>query len=169
MRWKRLLGGQARGGGLHGEFVTLRAEADDAAHGDVREIRVMAEFLAREGVRQVQFDERQLHAEQRVAQRDAGVGEAAGVEDGEADAIGLGRLNAIDELVLRVALEGDELVAELVGGDLGALFDGGQRVRAVDFGLALPSRFRFGPLSNKSRAIRLSERPSPFVKAANLP
>ena len=82
----------------------------------------------------------QLHAEQRVAQRDAGVGEAAGIDDGESDAIGLGRLDAIDEFVFGVALEGHQLMAELVGGDLGAFFDGGQRVRPVDFGLALPEQ-----------------------------
>ena len=58
----------------------------------------------------------------------------------KADAIGLGRLDAIDELVLGIALKGDQLVAQLVGGDLGALFDGGQRVRSVNFGLALPQQ-----------------------------
>ena len=71
--------------------------------------------------------------------------------------------------MLGIALKGDQLVAQLVGRGLGALFDGGQRVRAVDLGFTLPSRFRFGPLSNKSRAIRLSERRPPVVKAANLP
>ena len=84
----------ARGRGLDGKLVAQRAEADDAADGDVREIRVMAEFLARARIGKMQFDERQLHAEQRIAQGDAGVREAAGVDDGEADAVALRRLNA---------------------------------------------------------------------------
>ena len=41
----------------------------------------MAERLARRGVRQVDLDERPLDAEQRVAQRDARVGQPAGVDD----------------------------------------------------------------------------------------
>ena len=69
-----------------------------------------------------------------------------GIEDGEADAVGLGRLHAIDELVFGVALKGDQLVAELVGGDLRALFDGGQRVRSVNFGLALPQQVQVRPV-----------------------
>ena len=75
--------------------------------------------------------------EERVAQCDAGMREAAGIQDGEADAVGLGRLHAIDELVFGVALEGDQLVPELVGRDLGALLDGGERVGAINVGFAL--------------------------------
>ncbi len=45
--------------------------------------------------------------------RDAGVGEAARIDDGEGDAIGLGGLDAVDELVLGVALEGHQLMAQL--------------------------------------------------------
>ncbi len=66
------------------------------------------------------------------------MGEAARVQDGEADAIGLGRLDAIDELMLGIALKRDQFVPQLVGRDLGALFDGGQRVRSVNLGFTLP-------------------------------
>src|SRR4051812_23919715 len=143
-RWKAraLTGGDPRGRSLHRQLVTQRPQADDAAHGDVREIRVVSEFLPREGVRQVQFDERQLHSEQRVAQRYAGVGEAPGVEDCEADAVGLGGLHAIDELVLGVALERDHFMAETGGGVPGALFDGGQGVGTVNFRFALPQQIQ---------------------------
>ena len=122
---------------MNRELIPLRAEADDAAHGDIREVRVVAEFLASEGVRQVQFDEGQLHAEQGVTQRDAGVSEAARVEDAEADAIRFGRLDAIDELMLGVALKRHELVPQVGRGGFRAFFDGGERVRAVHLGFAL--------------------------------
>ena len=46
-------------------------------------------------------------------------------------------LHAVDQLVFGVALEGDQLVAELRGGVLGAFFDRCERVRAVDLGFAL--------------------------------
>src|SRR5688500_11541787 len=55
--------GQPGGGGLDRELVPEGAQADDAADRDVREIRVMPELLARKRIREVQFDERQLHAE----------------------------------------------------------------------------------------------------------
>ena len=122
---------------MHGELIPLCTEADDAADRDVRKVRVMPEFFARESVRQMQLDERQLHPKQRVAQGDAGVREATRVEDAEADAVGLGRLHPIDELVFGIALKGDQLMPELGGGVLGALFDGGQRVRSVNLGFAL--------------------------------
>src|SRR4051812_9813484 len=97
----------------------------------------MAEFLPRERVGEMQLDEWQLHAEQGVAQRDAGVGEAAWIDDGKADAVGLCRLHPVDELVFSIALECDEFMAEARGRVLGPLFYGGQGVRSVHLGLAL--------------------------------
>ncbi len=97
----------------------------------------MAEFFAREGIREMQFDERQFHCQQCVAQRHAGVRQAAGVDDRETDAIGLGGLNPVDELVLGIALEGDQLVPKAGSGVLRALFYLGQGVRAKYHGFAL--------------------------------
>src|SRR4029079_7323596 len=113
------------------------AEADDAAHGDVREERVMPEFLACERVRQVELDEGQLHAQQCVPKRHAGVVEPAGIEDRETDAIGLRGLYAVDELVFGVALEGDQLVSKPGRGIPRPLFYTGGGVRAVNLRFAL--------------------------------
>src|SRR6185503_20446439 len=131
---------------LDRELVPQCTQADDAAHGDVREIGVVTKFFACEGVREMQLDERQFHAEQRVAQRHAGVREAARVDDGEADAVGLGRLHPIDQFVFGIALEGDQLMAEPGGGVPGAFFYGGQRVGPVNFGLALPQQVQVRPV-----------------------
>src|SRR5262245_54157080 len=49
--------GDACGRSLNRQLVSNSPEPDDAAHGDVREIRVVAEFLPRESVGEVQFDE----------------------------------------------------------------------------------------------------------------
>src|SRR5688572_20405989 len=98
----------------------------------------MAELLPRERVREMQLDEGQFHAQQGVAQRDAGVRESAGIDDGERNAVRLRGLHAVDELVLRVALEGHELVAELRGRVFRAFFDRGEGVRAVNVRLSLP-------------------------------
>jgi hypothetical protein len=84
-----------------------------------------------------ELDERQLHAQDRVAQGDTGVGEAARVDDGERDAVGLGRLHAVDQLVFGVALEGNQLVPPFGRGVLGAFFDRRQGVRAINLGFPL--------------------------------
>src|SRR5688572_2246664 len=131
----RLFAGETLRRGLDRKLVPERAEADDAAHSDIREIRVVAKLLASEGVREMQFDEGQLHAQEGIAQGDAGVRETARIQDGEADAIGARGLHAVDELVFGVALEGDQFVAKLLGRVLGALLDGREGVRAIDLGL----------------------------------
>ena len=98
----------------------------------------MTEFFAREGIREMHFDEGQFHAQQGIAQRHAGMREAARIDDGEADAVAARRLHTGDELVFGIALEGDHLVAELRRGVLGTFFDRGQGVRTINLGLALP-------------------------------
>ncbi len=86
------------------------------------------------GVRvgQVHFNERHTGAQQRVAQRDAGVREGARVDDHERHAVGAGPMDAIDELVFGVTLERDQLVPELAGDRRRALRNGLERVGAVD-------------------------------------
>src|SRR4051812_23674789 len=93
--------------------------------------------FSRARVGEMQLDERQLHAEQGVTQRDAGVGEAARIDDGKADAVGLRRVHPVDELVFGIALECDEFVTEARGCLLGPLFYGGQGVGSVHLGLPL--------------------------------
>ena len=58
------------------------------------------------------FDEGNGDAAQRIAQRDAGVGERAGVQDHERGA-GLGRpLHDVDQFVLGIALPRHELMPQ---------------------------------------------------------
>ena len=77
----------------------------------------MPEGLARVHVGQVHLDERDLHREQRVAQRDAGVRETRGIEDDEGDVARRRLVDPADQLGLGVALEGGEPVPGL-GGEL---------------------------------------------------
>src|SRR5690348_8230239 len=63
-----------------GQLVADGTAAADAARGDVREIGMAAEVLAPERVADVHLDEGQRHRQEGVAQGDAGVGIAAGIE-----------------------------------------------------------------------------------------
>jgi hypothetical protein len=82
--------GEARAGRFQRELVTDRAKSDDAAGCDIGQIRAMPELLASEYVAQVNFDERYGNGEKGVAQRDAGVGKRAGIDDYEGDPVALG-------------------------------------------------------------------------------
>ena len=69
---------------------------------------MLPKSLAREHVAQVNFDERQRDREKGIAQGDAGVRIARGIDDGDRDAVVFGRLNLADQLMLGIALEGDQ-------------------------------------------------------------
>src|SRR5688572_31767781 len=79
--------GQTLQRGLEREAVAGRAEAGDHAHGEVAEVTGAAEGLARVGVGQVDFDERQADRGQGIAQRYRGVGEPGGVHQEEVGAV----------------------------------------------------------------------------------
>ena len=68
----------------------------------------MAERLAGVHVGQVHFDERDADPRQGVAQRDAGVGEAARIDDDERKSLRLRRMDPLDQRTFVVALEGFE-------------------------------------------------------------
>ncbi len=95
---------------------------------------MVAEGLARVHVAQVHLGERNLHREQGVAQGDARVREAGGVEDDEGHVPGRGLVDELDQLRLRVALVGGEVVAGL-GGQLAHPF-----VDLVERDLAVQAR-----------------------------
>ena len=126
---------EAADGRLNGQLVPVGAQSGDQAGRDVCEVRVMAEWLAALQVRQVDLDERDLHCEQRVAQSDAGMREGAGIDYDVGNALACRGMDALDELVLGVALERDQLMSGRAGDLGGALLDRGQGVRALKTGL----------------------------------
>src|SRR5271166_2418816 len=71
----------------------------------------MPERLACEQIAEMHFDERYGHAQECVAQGNAGMGERAGIDDDEGGTAVLGRMYLGDELVLCVALRALELMA----------------------------------------------------------
>ena len=95
------------------------------------------ERLARRRVREVDLDERPLDAEQRVAQRDARVGQPAGVDDRDVE---VALVQPVDQRALVVRLEEVDVEPELGGarGDRGV--DLVERLVPVDLGLARAER-----------------------------
>ena len=95
---------QVRGDRAQREAVACGAEPDDRAERDIAEVTVPAKRFAGVNVRQVNLDERQPDAGQRVAQRNARVREGAGVDQDRRRAVAARGVHALDQRVLRVAL-----------------------------------------------------------------
>ena len=108
-----------------------------------------AECLPRVHVGKMHFDEGQRNAEDGIAQRDAGVGEGAGVQDQELDALRLRLLHGIDQLMLGIALAGGELVAQVPRQRGAARNDGVQGVRAVESRFAGAQQVQVGPVQKQ--------------------
>src|SRR5580704_2124419 len=97
-------------GSAHRQLVAESAEAGDHADCDVREIGVPPERLTRVSVREVHFDEWQPYGRDSVPQRHACMREGGGIENEKAEPLRRCPLDALDELVLRIALERAQLV-----------------------------------------------------------
>ena len=95
---------------LEREVIAAGALPDDRLERDVVQEVDLAERLAGRRVGQVDLDERPLDREQRIAQRDARVGEPAGVDDRDVE---VARVQTVDQGALVVRLEEVDVEAEL--------------------------------------------------------
>ena len=109
---------------------------------------MMAERLAGVDVREMDLDYRQFRDQQRIAQRDRGVGEAGGVDD---DAVGVvARLvDPLDELALVVALAELDRDVELGRALLARDLDVAERLATVDLRLAHAEHVEVGPVQHE--------------------
>jgi hypothetical protein len=101
--------------GLEGEIVGAGAKAADASEREVGEERAATKVLPRLGFAQVHFDEGKAGGEEGVAQGNARVSEAPGVEDARGGfgwAVGV---EEIDDFSLVIALHGEQPVTALTG------------------------------------------------------
>src|SRR5215469_8121014 len=94
------------------------------------------ESLACVSVGQVNLDEGQADAEKRVAERNARMRERTRVHDEEGNPFGAGPVDALEELMLGIALEGEQLVPGLVRDRGGTLLYRPEGVGAIDRRLA---------------------------------
>src|SRR6516164_2342289 len=147
--------GEPRRGGAHCRFVAERAEAADHTDRDVREIRLPPKRLAGVRVRQMHLDERQPRGQNRVAQRNARVSEGRGVDDEEGHPLRASLVDALNELVLRVALEADQIVPRLACHGRCAFLDGLQALRSIYGRLPAPEQIEVRPFNNSTRAMTL--------------
>ena len=109
--------------------------ADDRLERDVVQEVDVPERLARRGIGEMDLHERPLDREQRIAQGDARVGQATGVDDRDVE---VARVQSIDEGALVVRLEEVDGQAQLPGPCRDPGMDLVERLVAVDLGLAGP-------------------------------
>ena len=97
---------------LEREVVAASTLADDRFERDVMEEVDLPERLALARVGQVDLDERALHGKESVAQRDAGVSQPAGIDDGDVE---VALVQAIDQRAFVVRLVEVDLEIQLGG------------------------------------------------------
>ncbi len=90
------------------------------------------------------FDKRYRNPEQRIAQGNAGMGQGAGVDDDEVDVFVAGGMNAVDQLIFRVALQKLNMMAGILGYLQQARIDVYQSLFAVDFRLPGAKQIEIG-------------------------
>ncbi len=99
---------------------------------------MLADWLTRLDVGEMDLDERDAGGLESIAQSDAGVGLGRGIDEDEIRGIPIGLVDAVDQFMLGVALEKTDLMASGLG-LLGELFlDIPQGQAAIHFGFADP-------------------------------
>src|SRR3569832_449119 len=90
------------------------------------------------------LDERNLHREQRIAQRYAGMGVAGGIDDDEGAALVRGGVDALDQGMLGIALKSNQLMARGGGGFFQSASDAIERGKTVMAGFAAAQQCEIG-------------------------
>ena len=130
------------------EDIALRAKtADDALHGG-RDHRLVAEFLAGMHVGKVQLDHRDLDGADGIMKRDGRVGIGTGV-DGDAGSGVAGFVNPVDQIAFVVRLAEIDGKTQLLAFSLAQHFDIGERLAAIDTGLALAEGVKIGAVEHE--------------------
>src|SRR6202022_4933779 len=95
------------------EPVAVDAEAAKRSEGGLGGEGMMSETLAGVNIADVHFDGWNFHRDQRVMQRDRGVGIAAGIDDDAHSPLRMRLVDEIDQLAFAVGLPAIGLEAEL--------------------------------------------------------
>ena len=143
---------------LEGEVIAARSLPDDRLQRDVREEVHLPERLAGRRIREVDLDERSLDGQQRVPERDGGVGQPAGIDD---DDVEVALVEPVDEGAFVIGLEERDLQPQLggPGGDPG--MDLVERGAAVDLRLARPEEVEVRALEDEDPGHRADPPPAP--------
>ena len=109
----------------------------------------MAKCFALVNIRNMYFYKRYDHPGQRVAQGDAGMGQATRVDDDGVHAIGTGGMDAVDQRSFVVALKARQCRTSRLRLRLGRLFDIGQGAGAVDLRLPGAQQIQVGAVQEE--------------------
>jgi len=124
--------GQVLYGGLQRQFITNSPQASNAAGGNVGKVRVMAERLTAMYVGEMDFNEGYANGEQGIPQCHAGVGEGGRIEQDEIHAFVACFMDTLNQLVFRIALQLQEMMAGIAAVLVEPGIDVRQRICSVD-------------------------------------
>src|SRR5579885_1381813 len=115
----------------------------------------MPELLARVDIGEMYLDHGEGHGLDGIVQRHAGMGVAAGVDDGARDRVDM-LVQAVDQRALVIGLERQHGQAELAGAPLQARVNGLQRHRPVDARLTPSQQVQVGAAHDENALARLA-------------
>lgn len=130
--------------GFEREQIRLRAESRNDADGQIRKVRMFAEWLAGVDITHVYFNEWNLHRRQCITNHHAGVRERAWIDQNKVGVFAQTILDASTQKVLGIALHVRECEAKLSGVVFQCGVDLPERGGAVDVGLALAKQIEVG-------------------------
>lgn len=120
---------------LNSNLIPIHPQPNNNPRRLITEIRMMSPRLSSMNIAHMQLNERDTHAQQRIADSNGGMRVRAGVDDDPVDMTARG-LDAVHNGAFVVGLEGVEGAA-VIRGDIGAVgLDVGEGCAAVDVGFA---------------------------------
>src|SRR5216684_3565715 len=146
-----LLLAQERRQPFDGKRVALRAEAADHGTGGFRDIGIVPETFTGVNVADMNLDGRQLHAENRIQDRDRGA-VARGVDHDARRLVFPCLLNPVDEFALAVGLAEFDRIAVPLRGLCAKLLDVGKRRAPIYLGLTRAEQVQVRPVDDVDRA-----------------
>ena len=125
------------------------SQADDRPERDIGEVRMPAKRFAGVHVRDMHLHERQRDPGQGIAQGHAGVGQAPRIDDDPGEPFGSGRLYAVDQFTLVIALEGLDRRTACTGGSREPGNHIGERFAPINGGLAGTEKIEVGSVEHQ--------------------
>ena len=140
------------------QFVTVRAQTRDHPDREVGQIRVMTEGFACVDIGEVNFDERNGHRRQRIADRHAGVGVSRRIDHDEIHMIATGLVDPVDQRTLVIVLKGLNKRTDRVPATGQRPVDIVERGVSVMLGFAAPQQVQVGAVHNQNMRMQTGSR-----------
>ncbi len=142
------------------QLIAGYAETTDLAYRHRADIRMMTKGFAGMHIREMDLHGRNGDRRQGISQRDAGMGQTAGIDENPGNTSVASGVNPIDQLAFVVGLKGIYSDPQFPRQKVQALVHILQRVPAIDFGFTGTEQIEIGTMQNQDLDICAAHRNS---------